>query len=75
LSNTIATEILDRINTEEWIREVGEEEVMKSLKQVVEMQEEIISNLQKQLIILEETKKMKRKEQEKEWTRREYKKR
>ena len=75
MSNTIATEILDRINTEDWIREVGEEEVMKSLKQVVEMQEEKISNLQKQLIILEETKKMKRKEQEKEWLRREYKKR
>ena len=75
MSNTIATEILDRINTEEWIREVGEEEVMKSLKQVVEMQEEKISNLQKQLIILEETIKMNRKEQEKEWLRREYKKR
>ena len=73
LSNTMATSIVDisQINMEELIRDMGEKEAMRLLKQMLE-NNMMFLNLQKQLLELQVAEdQKKRREQEREWRRRE----
>ena len=76
MSDTITTnsfnpEIFNQVNVEGLIRDVGEEEVMRLLKKVVENNQKILE-LQKQLVVVRMNAEKKRREQEKEWLRQKY---
>ena len=65
MSDTIVTEILNRINMEELLREVGKEKVIKLLKEQVRKNKRITLDFQRQVIVIEEKKtEKKRREQE-----------
>ena len=77
LLNTMVTTIIDisQVNMEELIRNVREEKVTRLLKQVIE-NNVMLLKLQKQLLELQVAKNQKRRrEQEKEWRRKENKER
>ena len=76
LSNAIVINIFNQISIEILIRNVKEKKAMRLLQQVIK-NNEIILNLQKQIIILERenTEKIRRRKQQKEWLRKEYKER
>jgi len=74
LLDTIATNIVDisQVNMEGLIRNIGEEEAIRLLKQIIQ-NKIMILKLQEQLLELQEVEKQKRRrKQERKWRRRGY---
>ena len=82
LSNTMAISsvnlsIVDisQVNMEELIRNVGEEEAIRLLKMIMKNNTKILEFQKTLMIIIKINEKERRREQEREWRRREYEKR
>ena len=66
---------ISQVNMEELIRNVGEEEAIRLLKMIMKNNTKILEFQKTLMIIIKINEKERRREQEREWRRREYEKR